>query len=95
MRCLESCATGCVTGGATARARPLLFDSLIAGGFWMFGFYSLQPLLLDLLGRQLVWVAAVGTAVGSLAGDVSGMPRPAESCGGRPGGGGRASFSRA
>ncbi len=50
--------------------RPLLFDSLIAGGFWMFGFYSLQPLLLDLLGRQLVWVAAVGTAVGSLAGIV-------------------------
>ena len=50
--------------------RPLLFDALLAGAFWMYGSAALQPLLLDVLGRQLVWVAAVGTAVGSLAGMV-------------------------
>jgi MFS family permease len=50
--------------------RPLLFDALLAGAFWMYGSTALQPLLLDVLGRQLVWVAAVGTAVGSLAGIV-------------------------
>ena len=49
--------------------RPLLFDALIAGAFWMYGSTALQPLMLDVLGHpELVWVAAVGTAVGSVGG---------------------------
>jgi MFS family permease len=48
--------------------RPLMFENLLAGSFFMYGFYSLQPYLLELLGRRLVWAAAAVTAVGSLAG---------------------------
>lgn len=48
--------------------RPMLFEGFFAGAFFVYCFYSLQPYLLDLLGKQLIWVAAVGTAVGSAAG---------------------------
>lgn len=45
--------------------RPLMFVSLAQGLFFMFGFYSLQPYLLQLLARDLVWVVAAVTAAGS------------------------------
>ena len=48
--------------------RPLMLESMLFGAFFMYGFYSLQPYLLDLLGKQLVWAAAAVTAIGSLAG---------------------------
>ena len=47
--------------------RPLLFVSLATGLFFIFGFYALQPYLLQLLGRNLVWVVGVVTAASSLA----------------------------
>lgn len=46
--------------------RPLMFVSLAQGLFFIFGFYSLQPFLLQLLARNLVWVVAAVTAAGSL-----------------------------
>lgn len=48
--------------------RPLLFEAALLGGFFMYGFYSLQPYLLELLGRDLVWVAAAVTGGGAMAG---------------------------
>ncbi len=48
--------------------RPLLLESAAVGAFFMFGFYSLQPLLLDLMGRDLVWLAAAVTGAGALSG---------------------------
>ncbi len=47
--------------------RPLLFVSLANGLFYIFGFYALQPYLLQLLGRNLVWVVGVVTAASSVA----------------------------
>jgi MFS family permease len=51
--------------------RVLLFQSLLASVFFAYGFYSLQPYLLQLLGQNLVWVAATVTALGS-AGSILG-----------------------
>jgi hypothetical protein len=48
--------------------RPLLFVSAASGAFFLYGFYSWQRYALDLLGRELIWVAGVLTAVSSLAG---------------------------
>ncbi len=48
--------------------RPLLFVSAASGAFFLFGFYSWQRFALDLLGRELIWVAGVLTAISSLAG---------------------------
>ncbi len=50
--------------------RPLMFVSLAQGLFFIYGFYSLQPYLLQLLERNLVWAVAAVTAVGSLMGIV-------------------------
>ncbi len=47
--------------------RPLMFVSLATGLFFIFGFYALQPYLLQLLGRNLVWVVGVVTAASSVA----------------------------
>jgi MFS family permease len=48
--------------------RPLMLENLIASAFYMYGFYSLQPYILELLGKRLIWAVAAITAVGSLAG---------------------------
>lgn len=50
--------------------RPLLFVSAASGAFFLYGFYSWQRFALDLLGRELIWVAGVLTAISSLAGIV-------------------------
>lgn len=48
--------------------RPLLWVSLLQGLFFIFAFYSSQSYFLELLRRNLVWVAASVTAASSLAG---------------------------
>jgi MFS family permease len=47
--------------------RPLMFVSLAQGLFFIFGFYALQPYLLQLLGRNLIWVVGAVTAGSSVA----------------------------
>lgn len=48
--------------------RPLLWVSLLQGLFWIFAFYSSQPYFLQLLDRNIVWVASSVTAAASAAG---------------------------
>jgi len=50
--------------------RPLMFVSLAQGLFFIYGFYSLQPFLLQLLDLNLVWAVASVTAAGSAMGIV-------------------------
>jgi len=47
--------------------RPLMFTSFLGGIFFMYGFYSWQPYVLQLLGRNLVWLLGVVQAASSLA----------------------------
>lgn len=52
--------------------RPLLFVSLLQGVFFLYAFYSSAPYFLDLLQRDLVWVAALvtsGVSVASIGGN--------------------------
>jgi MFS family permease len=52
------------------RARPvrlLMLVSLVNGTFLMWGFYAWQPYLLELLGRNAVWVTGVVAALTALA----------------------------
>jgi MFS family permease len=52
------------------RARPvrlLMLVSLVQGVFTMWGFYAWQPYLLELLGRDAVWVAGVVSALTALS----------------------------
>ena len=54
--------------------RPLLWVSLFSGLFFIFGFYSLPPYLLSLLGKDYVWLASVvvaGFTVASIAGNAT------------------------
>jgi len=48
--------------------RPLLFVSLAGGVFFMYGFYSWQPYVLELLGKNAVWTLGVIQAGSSLMG---------------------------
>ncbi len=48
--------------------RPLLWGSGTSGIFLIFAWYSWQPYILDLLGRDYVWLLGVVTAAFSLAG---------------------------
>ena len=48
--------------------RPLLWGSGTSGVFFIFAWYSWQPYILDLLGRDYVWLLGVVTAAFSLAG---------------------------
>ena len=48
--------------------RPLLWGSGLTGVFFIYAFYSWQPYVLDLLGRDYVWLLGVVTAGFSLAG---------------------------
>ena len=50
--------------------RPLLWVSALSGVFFIYGFYSWQPYILDLLGRDYVWLLGVVTAAFSLTGIV-------------------------
>lgn len=59
--------SGARYGWRSPVVRPLLFVSLATGLFFIFGFYALQPYLLQLLGRNLVWVVGVVTAASSMA----------------------------
>jgi MFS family permease len=59
---------GVTYGWGNPVVRPLLFVSAASGAFFLYGFYSWQRYALDLLGRELIWVAGVLTAVSSLAG---------------------------
>lgn len=47
--------------------RPLLFVSLVGGVFFMYGFYSWQPYVLGLLGRNAVWLLGAVQAALSLS----------------------------
>lgn len=48
--------------------RPLLWSSTATGTFFIFAWYAWQPYILDLLGRDYVWLLGVVTAVFSLTG---------------------------
>jgi len=48
--------------------KPLLFVSLAGGVFYMYGFYSWQPLALQLLGENAVWTLGVVQAGFALTG---------------------------
>lgn len=51
---------GVTYGWRSPVVRPLLWVSALSGVFFMFGFYSYQPYLLDLLGdAQAVWLLGV------------------------------------
>ncbi len=53
--------------------RPLLFVSLTAGVFGMYGFYSWQRFALDLLGKEYVWVSGALAAAAAGAGIVGNL----------------------
>jgi len=48
--------------------RPLLWSSAASGVFFIFAWYAWQPYILDLLGRDYVWLLGVVTAAFSLMG---------------------------
>jgi MFS family permease len=50
--------------------RPLLWTSAISGLFMMYGFYAWQPYVLELLGRDYVWLLGVVQAASSAVGIV-------------------------
>lgn len=47
--------------------RPVMLVSLVSMSFMIFGFYSWQRYFLDLLGKELVWVAGVVAALLALS----------------------------
>lgn len=47
--------------------RPLLWVSLVQGLFFAYGFYALSPYLLQLVGKDLVWLTGVVFSAFSLA----------------------------
>jgi len=61
---------GATYGWRSRVIRPLLWASALNGTFFIFAFYSWQPYILDLLGRDYVWLLGVVTAAWSLAGIV-------------------------
>ena len=48
--------------------RPMLWASAISGIFLFYGFYSWQPYVLDLLGKDYIWLLGVVQAASSAAG---------------------------
>lgn len=48
--------------------RPLMWASAISGLFFFYGFYAWQPYVLELLGRDVVWLLGVVQAASSAAG---------------------------
>jgi MFS family permease len=59
---------GTTFGWRSPVVRPLLWASALGGVFFMYGFYAWQPYVLDLLGRDYVWLLGVVQAVFSLTG---------------------------
>ena len=59
---------GVTFGWKSAVVRPLMWGSFAGGVFFIFAFYSWQPYVLDLLGRNEVWLLGVVTAGFSLTG---------------------------
>jgi MFS family permease len=47
--------------------RPLCWISLVQGAFFMYGFYSLSPYLLQLLGKNYIWLTGAVFSAFSLA----------------------------
>jgi len=60
-------AAGTRAGWRNRVVRPLLWISTLQGLFMMYGFYSLSPWLLELLGRDYVWLTGAVFSVFSLA----------------------------
>jgi len=58
---------GVTYGWRNPVVRPLMLANLIAGVFFMFGFYSWQRYFLDLLERDLIWVNGVIAALVGLS----------------------------
>jgi MFS family permease len=59
---------GLTYGWRTPSVRLLVMVSFVQAGFFFWAWYAWQPYFLDLLGRDLVWVAGVIAALFSLAG---------------------------
>lgn len=60
--------TGVTFGWRQIRVRWVMLIGLVQFGFGMWAFYAWQPYLLELLGRDAVWVAGVVGALMSLSG---------------------------
>lgn len=61
-------AAGTRYGWRSPVVRPLLWVSAIGGVFYLYGFYAWQPYVLELLGRDYVWLLGVVQAAISLTG---------------------------
>lgn len=65
---------GVTHGWRSTVVRPLLWVSLVQGLFFAYGFYSLPPYLLGLLGKNYVWLMGVvfsGFSLASILGNFS------------------------
>jgi MFS family permease len=60
-------------GWRSRSVRPLLWISGLQGLFMMYGFYSLSPWLLDLMGKDYIWLTGVVFSVFSIAGIAGNM----------------------
>ena len=60
-------------GWRSRTVRPLLWISALQGLFMMYGFYSLSPWLLELIGRDYVWLTGAVFSVFSIAGIAGNM----------------------
>ena len=61
-------AAGTQAGWRSRTVRPLMWVSGLQGVFMMYGFYSLSPWLLQLIGRNYVWLTGAVFSAFSLAG---------------------------
>jgi MFS family permease len=59
---------GLTFGWRNPSVRLLVLEAFVVSGFFFWAWYAWQPYFLDLLGRNLVWVAGVIAALFSLAG---------------------------
>lgn len=66
-------AAGTKAGWRNPTVRPMLWISGLQGVFMMYGFYSLSPWLLQLLGRDYVWLTGAVFSVFSVAGIVGNL----------------------
>lgn len=59
---------GIANGWGNPVVRPLLWVSLVQGSFFIYGFYSLSPYLLALIGADYVWLTGAVFSAYALAG---------------------------
>lgn len=64
---------GVRSGWRSRTIRPLLWVSCVQGVFMMYGFYSMSPWLLQLIGKDYVWLTGAVFSVFSLAGIAGNM----------------------